>query len=421
MRNACRVFLCLGAVFVAISVCMSAVSVAQTQTFVSLTFDDTSEEHVTMASMLEAHGMVGTFYINSPRIGVPGFMTVEELRAIEAAGHEIAGHTLNHLNLTTLTPEEQKTEVCEDRAALLELGFAVSSFAYPFGASTPEVEDVVEECGYTTGRDVGGLQTQTSCSNCPAAESIPPLNIFLTRTGISVNTSHTIEDLIFQVENAENSGGGWVTLLFHRLCKGEDCPRLSVDPDVLEEFLTWLEQRSAIGTFVGRVDEIVSGTFSFCGDEVCREPKENCSICPEDCGVCVPQVPLFSTVQMVVQSKRDDHSRDDILFQAEIDVERPMSTEILRVAIDGKEIVSVPVDGMSTEEDEGDQIVMQTKDVKVKLDFRKGTMEVRAKRVDQEDTFDNSDGVLVDVEFGSMVGQEIIVLTRKNKKKLVYP
>lgn len=69
---------------------------------VSLTFDDTHESHRWAAELLSLAGMVGTFYVNSERIGDQGYLRAEDLWAMEALGHEIGGHTLDHRALGNL-------------------------------------------------------------------------------------------------------------------------------------------------------------------------------------------------------------------------------------------------------------------------------------------------------------------------------
>ena len=97
--------------------CASSASSARAQTVVSLTFDDGIETQLPVASVLQSKGMRGTFYINSAKISSPDpyFMTWTQLNAISAAGHEIAGHTLDHPHLNDLTanlsPAERRAVV----------------------------------------------------------------------------------------------------------------------------------------------------------------------------------------------------------------------------------------------------------------------------------------------------------------------
>jgi peptidoglycan/xylan/chitin deacetylase (PgdA/CDA1 family) len=50
---------------------------------VTLTFDDGVADQLQGEQLLEKYGMVGTFYINSALIGLPGYMTRGESRQSE--------------------------------------------------------------------------------------------------------------------------------------------------------------------------------------------------------------------------------------------------------------------------------------------------------------------------------------------------
>src|SRR5690242_2003593 len=79
---------------------------ARAQTVVSLTFDDGIASQLDAASVLEAHGMHGTFFINSGNIASKAyFMNWSQLDGLAAKGHEIAGHTIDHKRLTDLTAD----------------------------------------------------------------------------------------------------------------------------------------------------------------------------------------------------------------------------------------------------------------------------------------------------------------------------
>ena len=76
---------------------------ASTNTTVVLTFDDDRSDQMTANSLMDARGMVGTFYVNSNTVGDSGHMSWAQLQALQASGDEIGGHTLDfpHVDLTT--------------------------------------------------------------------------------------------------------------------------------------------------------------------------------------------------------------------------------------------------------------------------------------------------------------------------------
>jgi peptidoglycan/xylan/chitin deacetylase (PgdA/CDA1 family) len=224
---------------------------------VSLTFDDGRANQMTAQRLLKDHGMAGTFYINSSNIGVPGgFMTRGDLQTLKANGHEIGGHSANHLSLTSLSTGEVERQICTDRNTLLSWGYAVTSFAYPFSDFNPSVKATVQTCGYNTARTVGNLWSPHNCTDCPAAEPIPPSDLYATSTAADVDETWTLEDLKNTVTRAETNGG-WLTLLFHNVCDG--CDLRSIHASVLDQFLAWLQTRSRFHTSVKTVQQVVTG------------------------------------------------------------------------------------------------------------------------------------------------------------------
>jgi peptidoglycan/xylan/chitin deacetylase (PgdA/CDA1 family) len=66
------------------------------------------------------------------------------------AGWELAAHTINHQDLTTLGAAELEEEVAGSREMLhREYGVPVKNFCYPAGQFDETVIKAVEEAGYT--------------------------------------------------------------------------------------------------------------------------------------------------------------------------------------------------------------------------------------------------------------------------------
>jgi peptidoglycan/xylan/chitin deacetylase (PgdA/CDA1 family) len=236
------------------------------QTLVSLTFDDGLTQSPAR-EILAKHGMHGTFYINSNKVDSGGgYLSKAEVDGLLADGNEIGGHTINHLDLATLSDSEQQAAICNDMHNLAEwYGLdQIHSFAYPFGSTGPSSQQVVAAgCdglgAYESARAVGGLISGQYCQDCPWAESIPPGNRFFVASNASVATTTTLADMQSYVIQAEQHGGGWVPLVFHRVCDG--CSSLAVSPSVLDELLTWLETRTSNDTYVRTVHQVMSGDY----------------------------------------------------------------------------------------------------------------------------------------------------------------
>lgn len=203
-------------------------------TIVSIEFDDGRADTHNVGEILFKRRMAATFYVNGGRLGPPRSLSVEQLLQLQAQGNEIGGHTLNHVDVTTLSRPELKREICDDRATLEMLGFHVTNFAYPYGASSDEAAQIVAECGYQSARVVGGLD----CLLCEDAESIPPADPFRMRTALSVKDEHSIDDLKHVVTNVVDGGGGWVQVTFHSIC--DSCGRYGAKESLFTEWLDWL-------------------------------------------------------------------------------------------------------------------------------------------------------------------------------------
>jgi peptidoglycan/xylan/chitin deacetylase (PgdA/CDA1 family) len=226
----------------------------QTQpTVVSITFDDGDANQAAARALLTSHGMDATFYVNSGTIGQSGKLTWAQLQQLRGDGNEIGGHTIDHARLTAVSPEEARRQVCDDRAALVGQGFSPTSFAYPESLYNSTVQQIVRDCGYSSARTVGFLAD--ICSGCPYAESIPPLDAYAVRTPDSIENTTTLDTIKSYVTQAETHEGGWVVLVFHGICNA--CIKHAITEADLAAFLDWLEPRSANGTVVKTVGEVM--------------------------------------------------------------------------------------------------------------------------------------------------------------------
>jgi len=232
---------------------------AATTTIVSLTFDDGVADQAQLPSLLPS-GMPVTMYVNSGRVGSNGYLSWQQLSDLQAGGYEIGGHTVSHADLPTLSADEQKREVCDDRSALLSHGLNVADFAYPYGDDNAATQQIVHDCGYNSARTVGGLVSTTSCGPCPYANTTPPSNSYEIATPDSVKSDTTLDQLKALVTGVESHGGGWLPLVFHHLCSS-NCPVYAVDPTVLHDFAAWLADRAGNGTTVATVGSVIGGSL----------------------------------------------------------------------------------------------------------------------------------------------------------------
>ncbi|OZI19455.1 polysaccharide deacetylase [Bordetella genomosp. 9] len=83
--------------------------------------------------------------------GVPPspLMTAAEMREWAAAGNEVGSHTLDHVHLPQLAPDEARRQIGASRQELEDaLGGPVTAFCYPYGEYNEAVMAMAREAGY---------------------------------------------------------------------------------------------------------------------------------------------------------------------------------------------------------------------------------------------------------------------------------
>ncbi len=115
---------------------------------VVISFDDGYRPQFTYAlPELRRHGWPGVLNLKAEGSD----LYESNVRAMIAAGWELASHTIDHSDLTTLGAAELERETAGARAILRrEYGVPVKDFCYPSGRFDPTVIAAVEAAGYVT-------------------------------------------------------------------------------------------------------------------------------------------------------------------------------------------------------------------------------------------------------------------------------
>lgn len=114
---------------------------------VVFSFDDQYiDEWYSQRDLFKQYNIKATFFISRPHQLKAD--RVEKLKQLQADGHEIGCHGLNHLNavvykdsINVLIEKEIKPAI----ETLSELGFEAHSFAYPYGSSLPGIDTALLE------------------------------------------------------------------------------------------------------------------------------------------------------------------------------------------------------------------------------------------------------------------------------------
>ena len=132
----------------------------------TMSYDDGTIHDRRLVEIMNRYGIRGTFNLNAGFLGqtcwiggLHGKLDISKIEPDEVptlyAGHEIAGHGLNHASPTDIGSSAYFYETIEDKAALEHLtGKLVRGYAYPFGAYDEKTKNVMQLAGYHYARTV---------------------------------------------------------------------------------------------------------------------------------------------------------------------------------------------------------------------------------------------------------------------------
>jgi Polysaccharide deacetylase len=241
-------------------VTMPPSSAAVAPTIVTIEWHDGNADQIGVLQVLHDHGMHATFLVNTGPIlaGDPQKLSVSQLQGLFADGNEIAGHTLDHVNVQPLPIAEARNEVCTDRNNLLTMGFQPTSLAYPFASFDTGSEDVAHYCNYNGASATAGLTLKG-----PVANTVPPGDPYAVRTVPAIKKSTklaTMEKYVLAAETAaQTDGTAWTILVFHHLCDAH-CGPYVISAAKFGAFLDFLAAEAANGVVVRTMQQVIGGS-----------------------------------------------------------------------------------------------------------------------------------------------------------------
>jgi peptidoglycan/xylan/chitin deacetylase (PgdA/CDA1 family) len=117
---------------------------------VRVTFDDGNASDLELAlPALRDHRLSSTFFVVAGRLGEPGFVDQDDVRALAAAGMTVGSHGMRHVPWPEVDDRTLHEELVEARERLeAVVGRTVSEAACPFGSYDRRVLSALRRAGY---------------------------------------------------------------------------------------------------------------------------------------------------------------------------------------------------------------------------------------------------------------------------------
>jgi len=116
----------------------------------SLTFDDGNLSDYDIAfPILGERGVRATFFLIVDKIGEDGYLNWAQISEMNRHGMNFGSHSLTHQSMVKLSQNMMMNEFVQSKHLLEDkLGIEITSFSYPFGEYTSEINKFCFDAGY---------------------------------------------------------------------------------------------------------------------------------------------------------------------------------------------------------------------------------------------------------------------------------
>jgi peptidoglycan/xylan/chitin deacetylase (PgdA/CDA1 family) len=129
-------------------------------------------------------------------------MGANEIVKLERAGHEIASHSLQHCDLSSLNDDEISYDIEEQKKLFSQMSIKASGFSYPYGNYNSQTQDLLA-------REFSYIRTSEDGFN--------DFYVDLNNIHVKTVTSTTNQTDIQQWLDYAKSNKLWLVLLYHRI------------------------------------------------------------------------------------------------------------------------------------------------------------------------------------------------------------
>lgn len=171
---------------------------------VSITFDDGWQSVYDRAlPLLDKHDFRSTQYVNASSLETPNFMTAAEVQQMHQAGHEIAAHSYEHIDLTSIGAGRLDDQLRKSKETLAAAGLGTGGLAPPFGRSDPQVNWYASKYFDVLRGTHEGINTR---------QNLDPFNL-----KVFYVTEETTTDMLTEALAETSRANGWLVLVYHQI------------------------------------------------------------------------------------------------------------------------------------------------------------------------------------------------------------
>jgi peptidoglycan/xylan/chitin deacetylase (PgdA/CDA1 family) len=193
---------------------------------ITVTFDDGWESIYTEAMpILQEKGIPTTQYILGNTFEDGNYFSIDQVRSMQRAGHEIDSHTMTHPNLTKLNNSALEWEVRESQSVLSQFG-KVDDFASPLGAHDDRTIEVIKKY-FRSQRNAAGDPTNGVDEN--DVNTAANFNIYNIKA-FTVRTTTTLDDIQRMIDYSVRNNS-WMILTYHQIEDTDQGSMYNVKPD----------------------------------------------------------------------------------------------------------------------------------------------------------------------------------------------
>jgi len=206
---------------------------------ISVTFDDGYETTYEAAiPIMQKRGIHTTQYILSGVENNPLYLDWDQVKAIQAAGHEIGCHTINHPDLQTIDDQDVMHQLMGCKTTMAKYVGPVTDFASPYGSENARTLSDIKKVFASQRNTNGDSSNGVTNADVNTAAYFNPNDII----GMTVKHTTTLNELQ-QLVDFTIKNNGWLVLTYHQADDGPS--KYALDPKQLDQQMALL-QRSPV-------------------------------------------------------------------------------------------------------------------------------------------------------------------------------